>query len=61
MKPLMKHLHSKKGQKRTLPSPLWMRYKVVEQSMLSFADLRLPLYVPKGRYPLAGRGQVFLP
>lgn len=61
MKPLMKHLHRKKGQKRALLSLLWMRYKVVEQSMLSFADVRLLLYVPKGRYPLAGRGQVLLP
>jgi len=61
MKPLMKHLHRKKGQKRALLSLLWMRYKVVEQSMLSFADLRLSFYVPKGWYPFTGRGQVFLP
>ena len=38
-----------------------LRYKMVGQKMLSFADLRLPLYVPKGRYPLAGRGQVSSP
>jgi hypothetical protein len=25
MKPLMKHLHSKKGQDKTLPASLWMR------------------------------------
>ncbi|MGB4765298.1 MAG: hypothetical protein WBH09_00120 [Rugosibacter sp.] len=40
MKPLMRHLHSKKGQERTLPASLWMRYKAVEQETLSFADLR---------------------
>ncbi|MFZ2629488.1 MAG: hypothetical protein WAX67_11500 [Rugosibacter sp.] len=34
MKQLMNHLHSKKGQERTLPSSLWMRYKVVEQKTL---------------------------
>ena len=31
MKLLMRHLHSKKGQDRTLPASLWMRYKAVEQ------------------------------
>lgn len=25
MKPLMRHLHSKKAQDRTLPASLWMR------------------------------------
>jgi hypothetical protein len=25
MMPLMKHLHSKKGQDKTLPASLWMR------------------------------------
>jgi hypothetical protein len=35
----MKHLHSKKGQDKTLPASLWMRYKAVEQETLSFADL----------------------
>jgi len=40
VKQLMNHLHSKKGQERTLPSSLWMRYKAVEQKTLSFADLK---------------------
>jgi hypothetical protein len=31
----MKHLHSKKGQDKTLPASLWMRYKAVEQETLS--------------------------
>jgi len=35
MKLLMRHLHSKKGQDRTLPASLWMRYKAVEQETLS--------------------------
>ena len=39
MKQLMKPLHSRKGQDRTLPASLWMRYKAVEQETLSFADL----------------------
>nr|QLG20285.1 hypothetical protein [uncultured bacterium] len=43
MKQLMNHLHSKKGQERTLPFSLWMRYKAVGQKTLSFADLGLPL------------------
>ncbi len=43
MKPLMRPLHSKKGQDRTLPASLWMRYKAVEQKTLSFADLGFPL------------------
>jgi hypothetical protein len=34
MKQLMNHLHSKKGQDRTLPASLWMRYKAVEQKTL---------------------------
>jgi len=28
---LIKQLHSKKGQDRTLPASLWMRYKAVRQ------------------------------
>jgi len=39
MKPLVRQLHSRKGQDRTLPASLWMRYKAVEQRTLSFADL----------------------
>jgi hypothetical protein len=35
MKQLINHLHSKKGQEKTLPASLWMRYKAVEQSTLS--------------------------
>jgi hypothetical protein len=35
MKQLMRHLHSKKGQDRTLPASQWMRYKAVEQITLS--------------------------
>jgi len=31
MKQLMNQLHSKKGQDRTLPASLWMRYKAVRQ------------------------------
>ncbi|MFZ2627895.1 MAG: hypothetical protein WAX67_03320, partial [Rugosibacter sp.] len=42
-KQLMKPLHSKKGQDRTLPASLWMRYQAVEQKTLGFADLRLTL------------------
>ena len=34
MKLLMRHLHSKKGQDRTLPASMWMRYKAVEQETL---------------------------
>jgi hypothetical protein len=34
MKRLMRHLHSKKGQDRTLPDSLWMRYKAIEQKTL---------------------------
>jgi len=34
MKQLMNYLHRKKGQERTLPSSLWMRYKAVEQETL---------------------------
>jgi hypothetical protein len=41
MKQLMRQLHSKKGQERTLPASLWMRYKAVDQKPLSFADLGL--------------------
>ncbi|MBH1974718.1 MAG: hypothetical protein I8H95_00135 [Rhodocyclales bacterium] len=66
IKQLMNHLHSKKWQERTLPASLRMRCKTVEkkrleQKTLSLADLDFPLYVPKGRYFLAGRGQVSLP
>ncbi|HPB91691.1 MAG TPA: hypothetical protein PLD80_09305 [Rugosibacter sp.] len=39
MKQLMPPLHSKKGQERTLPFSLWMRYQAVEQKMLSFKNL----------------------
>ncbi len=35
MKQLMNHLHSKKGQERTQPSSLWMRYRAVVQKTLS--------------------------
>ena len=31
MKPLMNHLYSKKGQGKTMPASLWMRYRAVEQ------------------------------
>jgi hypothetical protein len=31
MKQLMNQLHSKKGQEKTLPVSLWMRYKAVRQ------------------------------
>jgi len=30
VKQLMNQLHSKKGQEKTLPASLWMRYKAVE-------------------------------
>jgi len=43
VKQLIKQLHSKKGQDRTLPASLWMRYKAVEQRTFSFADLGFPL------------------
>ena len=33
MNQLLKHLHSKKGQDKTLPASLWMRYKAVGQSV----------------------------
>ena len=31
VKQLMNQLHSKKGQEKTLPASLWMRYKAVRQ------------------------------
>jgi hypothetical protein len=34
MKQLIRPLPSKKGQERTLPTSLWMRYKAVEQETL---------------------------
>ena len=43
MKQLINHLHSKKGQDRTLPALLWMRYKAVEHRTRSFASLEFPL------------------
>jgi hypothetical protein len=39
MRQLMKLLHSRKGQDRTLPAALWMRYRAVGQKTPSFADL----------------------
>jgi hypothetical protein len=38
-----------------------LEQKTLKQKTLSLADLDFPLYVPKGRHPLAGRGQVSLP
>jgi hypothetical protein len=38
-----------------------LRYKMVRQKMLGFADLGFPFYVPKRRYLLAGRGRVSSP
>jgi hypothetical protein len=57
MKQLVRQLHSKKGQDRTLPASLWMRYKAVRQKTPSFADLGFAF--PSVRFPL--RGQVSSP
>ncbi len=43
MKQLMNHLHSKKGQDRTLSSSLWMRYKAVEQKNAQLCRPGTPL------------------
>ncbi|AJP47427.1 hypothetical protein PG1C_01065 [Rugosibacter aromaticivorans] len=64
MKPLMRQLHSKKGQDRTLPASLWMRYKAVEQKNAQLCRPGLWLCIPFGhisfgQIPL--RGQVSSP